>query len=137
MRQSAFSKLFLILLLIPLIEIAILFQLAHWIGFWETILIQVGTAFLGASLAKYEGLRVWINIQTELNQGLMPAEKMIDGLMIFAGGIVLLTPGLLTDILGFLLLIPFTRKFFKKWLHKKFERMRSTGETGFTTIMIE
>ncbi len=131
------SRLLLLFICIPLIEIFILFKMAAILGFWETIIIQVGTGFLGATLAKYEGLRVWTTIQKELNQGLMPNEKMIDGLMIFAGGIVLLTPGLLTDLFGLFLLIPFTRKIFKNWITKKFAHMNQTGQTGFTTILIE
>lgn len=136
-KNTLFSKLFIIFLIVPIIEVSILIKMVHAIGFWETVLIQVGTAFLGATLAKYEGLRVWTNIQGQLNQGLMPGDEMVDGLLIFAGGIVLLTPGLLTDLLGFLLLIPFTRILFKKWIRKKFDRMRSSGQTGFTTILIE
>jgi len=131
------SKLFVLLVIIPFVEVVIIVKMATMIGFWETILIQVGTAFIGATLAKFEGLRVWTKIQNQLNQGLMPTNDMIDGLMIFAGGIVLFTPGLLTDLLGILLLIPFTRKIFKKWIERKFEKMRTTGKTDFTTIMIE
>ncbi|MBU0504869.1 MAG: FxsA family protein [bacterium] len=131
------SKLLFLFIIIPLTELFILFKMATVIGFWETIIIQVGTGFLGATLAKMEGIRVWTSIQRELNMGGMPTEKMIDGLMIFAGGIVLLTPGLLTDAFGLFLLFPLTRKIFKNWITKKFSHMSETGQTGFTTILIE
>jgi len=114
-----------------------LLEMSRYLGFWETVVIQLGTAFLGGTLAKYEGIRVWTKIQTELLQNKMPTEDMIDGLMVFAGGIVLFTPGLITDFVGVLLLIPLTRRVFKAWIKKKFERMKTTGEAGFTTIMIE
>lgn len=132
-----FGRVFTLFVIVPFIEVAILLKMASVIGFWETVSIQVGTAFIGATLAKLEGLRVWTKIQNQLNQGLMPTEDMVDGLMIFGGGIVLLTPGLLTDFLGIFLLVPFTRKVFKRWIQKKFDRMRATGQTGFRTIMIE
>lgn len=131
------ARLFLVFLLVPFIEVTLLIELASRIGVWETLLIQVGTAFLGASLAKYEGLRVWNNIQQRLAEGEMPTERMIDGLMVFAGGLVLLTPGLITDVLGFLLLIPVTRKLFKAWILPKFQHMSSQRQTGAVTVLLD
>jgi UPF0716 protein FxsA len=78
---------------------------------------------------------IWLEIQHELSQGNMPADKLVDGLLILIGGIVLLTPGLLTDIFGFMLLIPITRNLFKRAIRKKFRDMADSGRTNFTMIM--
>ncbi|MFC1522520.1 FxsA family protein [Elusimicrobiota bacterium] len=121
-----FLKLFLLFVGVPLIEIAILIKMGTVIGFWQTILIQIITGAAGAFLAKLQGMLVWYNIARELQNGRMPAEQLIDGILIFVAGIVLLTPGLLTDAFGFLILIPYTRYWFKRWLRNKFDEvMRS------------
>ncbi|HEX3033600.1 MAG TPA: FxsA family protein [Thermodesulfobacteriota bacterium] len=121
-------KLLIIFIGVPLIEIAILVKLGTLIGFWPTIFIVIGTGIIGASIAKAQGFAVWRRIQNELRSGNVPAGEMIDGLLILIGGIVLLTPGLLTDLSGFLLLIPWSRSWFKQWLGKKFRGMARRGE---------
>lgn len=126
------AKLILIFVGIPFVEIMILIKLGEVFGFWNTILLVVGTGVLGAYLAKAQGFWIWLQIQQELQMGRIPAEKLIDGFLILIGGIVLLTPGLLTDIFGFALLVPFSRNMFKKWLRSKLEMMIQTGETKMT-----
>ncbi|MEK0338309.1 MAG: FxsA family protein [Nitrosopumilus sp.] len=126
------AKLILLFVGIPFIEIMILIKLGEVFGFWNTILLVVGTGVLGAYLAKAQGFWIWLQIQQELQKGRMPAEKLIDGFLILIGGIVLLTPGLLTDIFGFALLVPFSRNMFKKWIRSKLEMMIQTGETKMT-----
>ena len=118
-----FPQLLLLFIGVPLIEVLILIKLGSLFGFWPTIILVIGTGILGAYLAKLYGLTVWNKIQQDLNAGLMPADKLVDGLLILIGGIVLLTPGLLTDILGFMLLIPFTRSYFKRFAKAKFKDM--------------
>ena len=118
-----FPQLLLLFISVPLIEVLILIKLGSLFGFWPTIFLVIGTGILGAYLAKLYGLTIWYKIQQDLNAGLMPADKLVDGLLILIGGIVLLTPGLLTDILGFMLLIPFTRMFFKRFAKAKFKNM--------------
>lgn len=124
-----FARLLLLFISVPLIEVLILIKLGSLFGFWPTIFLVIGTGILGAYLAKLYGLTIWYKIQQDLNAGLMPADKLVDGLLILIGGIVLLTPGLLTDILGIMLLIPFTRNYFKKFAKKKFNKM-SQGQTS-------
>ena len=119
----------------PLLELALLIKVGTLIGFWPTMAIVVLTALLGASLARYQGFVTWMRIQQGLQQGQPPAEEMIDGLLILIGGIVLLTPGFITDIFGFILLIPYTRFWFKRWLRRKFDQMVRTGETRVTYII--
>lgn len=101
-------------------EILILIRLGELMGFWATVILVIGTGIIGAGLARLYGWTLWVEIQHELQMGRMPTDKMMDGLLILIGGIVLLTPGLLTDIAGFLLLIPITRKMAKRWLQKIF-----------------
>ena len=113
----------------------ILIELGREIGFWPTIFLVIVTGVLGASLARSQGMWIWLEIQHELSQGNMPADKLVDGLLILIGGIVLLTPGLLTDIFGFMLLIPITRNLFKSAIRKKFQDMADSGRTNFTMIM--
>ena len=118
-----FPKLLLLFIGVPLIEVLILIKLGSLFGFWPTIFLVIGTGILGAYLAKLYGLTIWYKIQQDLNAGVMPADKLVDGLLILIGGIVLLTPGLLTDILGFMLLIPITRRYFKRIAKTKFKNM--------------
>ncbi len=130
-----FSKLVLLFVGVPLLELFILVKLGAAIGIWPTIGIVLVTGVLGASVARYEGLRVLNHINDELRYGRMPAEELFDGLLILIGGIVLLTPGLLTDLFGFSLLVPATRRMYKEWLRRRFDNMIRSGETRFTYII--
>jgi UPF0716 protein FxsA len=125
-----FPRLLVLFIGIPLLEILILIELGDIYGFWPTVLLVIGTGILGASLARLYGVNIWLEIRNELAAGRVPTEKLIDGLLILVGGIVLLTPGLLTDIAGFLLLIPYTRKYIKKWLRYKFSIMAQNQQTN-------
>ena len=80
------------------------------------------TGVVGAFLAKLEGLRTLGQIQRNLSQGIVPAEEMLDGVIILVAGLLLITPGILTDAFGFLMLIPATRNAFKRWLRRRFDR---------------
>lgn len=126
-----FGKLLFLFILVPFIEVSLLIKLGSLIGFWPTLLIQVVTGILGAALARLQGLLVWGKIQAELQVGRIPAEDMLDGVLIFASGIVLMTPGLLTDLVGFALLLPITRNIFKRWLRKQFDARINPGGSGF------
>ncbi len=124
-----FGKLVLLFVGLPLVELAILIKLGQFMGLWPTIGLVIVTGIVGASLARMQGFLVYTRIQHELAAGRMPAEEMIDGLLILIGGVVLLTPGILTDLFGFAMLLPLTRLFFKRWLRKRFDSMVQQGET--------
>jgi len=126
------AKLILLFIGLPFLEMVILIKLGAEIGFGPTLLIVIATGVLGAALARSQGLSVWLRIQQELQMGRMPTEQLVDGLLILVGGIVLLTPGLITDFLGLLLLIPVTRNLFKQWLWRKFDEMVQGGQTDIT-----
>jgi UPF0716 protein FxsA len=115
-------KLFLAFTLIPVIELYLLIQLGAAVGPFNTLLLVILTGAVGAYLAKLQGLEAMMRVKTRLQQGETPAEEMLDALIIFIAGIVLLTPGLLTDISGLLLLLPATRLRFKIWLRQKFNQ---------------
>lgn len=134
-----FGKLLALFIAIPLVEMLILIKLGEVFGFWPTVMLVILTGFLGATLARFVGFRVWSEIQAELSAGRIPAEKMIDAMILFAAGIFLVTPGLLTDITGLLLLFPGPRNLLKRWLRRQFENsMRGHGAgPGPTIINIE
>ena len=124
-----FLRLFLLFTLVPVVELYILVKLGTTFGVGLTLLIVIGTGILGATLSKREGLKVWFRIQEEMQNGRFPGNELLDGCLIFAAGALLLTPGLLTDILGFLMLIPRTRSIFKKWIKEKVRKMMDSGHT--------
>jgi UPF0716 protein FxsA len=97
-------------ILVPLVELYLLIELGSRIGVAATIAIVVVTGLIGAWLARSQGLRALNEVRSSLAVGEMPAEAIMDGLLILVAGAVLLTPGLLTDALGFFLLIPRGRR---------------------------
>lgn len=120
-------KFLLLFTLLPLIEIWILIELGGIIGSWPTILLIASTGFIGVFLARSQGFAVLHKMQRDLEEGIVPAEQLFDGACILLGGALLLTPGLLTDILGFSLLLPFTRIFYKKAAYKYLSRRHEEG----------
>ena len=116
-----FLKLFLAFTLIPMIELYLLIKLGAVIGAFNTLLLVILTGATGAYLARLQGLQVMFRVRERLQQGEMPAEDMLDALIILIAGIVLLTPGLLTDMVGLLLLLPSIRFRFKVWLRQKLD----------------
>lgn len=113
--------------MIPLIEILILIGIGSRIGALNTILLVIAMALFGAGLARYQGLSTLMRIRQSLYEGRIPADELLDGLIIFLAGVLLITPGLLSDLTGILLLIPFTRKRFKKWMKRKMQEWISRG----------
>lgn len=117
-----FARLLLLFTAVPLVELYLLIEIGSVIGKLNTIFMVIGTGALGAFLARLEGLRTLREIQRNLSQGTVPAEKMMDGVIILVAGILLITPGILTDACGFLMLVPTTRNAFKRWLRRRFDR---------------
>ena len=118
-------KLFLAFTIIPVLEIYILIKLGTFLGALNTVIVVILTGILGAYLARLEGLHTMAKVREGLGRGEMPAEGMLDALLILVAGIVLLTPGFLTDMAGLLMLIPQTRLVFKRWLRKKFDEWKT------------
>ncbi len=125
-------KLFILLLIIvPALEIGVLVLSGNTIGIPWTILLVIFTGVLGAWLAKKEGLNTIRLAQIQLQQGQIPSGVILDGLCILIGGVVLLTPGFITDAIGFFLLIPSTRGIAKAFLQKLFDRLLQNGSIIF------
>ena len=125
-------KLFLCFTLIPVIELYLLIKVGAVIGGLNTIFLVILTGFIGAWLARLEGMNTMMKLKANMQQGLMPAEELMDAVIIFIAGVVLITPGLLTDILGLLLLWPVTRNKFKQILRKKFDEMQLQNNINIT-----
>ncbi|WP_319559493.1 FxsA family protein [Marispirochaeta sp.] len=120
--------------LLPIIELYLLIKIGSWIGAGMAILLVLGTGILGAALARQQGFKVWMKIRHTMQQGIFPADDMIDGLLIFGAGLVLITPGVITDVIGFLLLIPVSRVFFRNLLKTRFSGMIQRGDSDFSDV---
>lgn len=119
--------LIILLIIVPAAEIGLLLLSGRTLGIWPTIGLIIFTGVLGAYLAKKEGLETIRRVQRDLSYGKMPGEILVDGICILIGGAVLLTPGFITDALGFLLLAPPTRRVFKGMIIKAFRRWIDKG----------
>ena len=93
----------------PILEFTVLIEIGREIGTFYTILLVFGAGIVGAILAKMEGVRILARIQDNLRAGVMPAEELLDGLIVLVAGVLLITPGFLSDVAGMLLLFPPTR----------------------------
>ena len=116
-----FLKLILLFSLVPIIELALLIEIGSYVGIIPTIILVGSTGVIGVSLARNQGFKIITRVKNELNQGQIPADNLIEGLLILVGGVMLLTPGLLTDITGFSLIIPGSRQLLVKFLKRRFK----------------
>jgi UPF0716 protein FxsA len=132
--MSLLSRLALLFVGVPLLELFLLIQVGQWVGLWPTIGLVVMTGFAGAALARLEGLRTVWSIRGELAKGRLPGNALFDGLAILVGGALLLTPGVLTDVLGFSFILPPTRRFFLKKIRKNLEERLKAGAIQVTQI---
>lgn len=124
-----FGYLVLLFTLLPALELYVLIQIGSVIGASSTILIIITTGIIGAYLARLQGFLTIQKIQQSLQKGQIPSNELMDGLIILVGGIVLLTPGFITDFLGFVLLIPLTRNLIKLLVGKRFENALNKGNS--------
>jgi UPF0716 protein FxsA len=117
------------LLLVPVLEIGLLIAVGHLIGVWPTIALVLVETLLGAYLVKREGLHARTALRTAVNSGQMPARQLTDAALVLVGGVLLLLPGFLTDLVGLVFLLPFTRPVTRRWLQAMVERqlLRRTG----------
>jgi UPF0716 protein FxsA len=123
-----FLRLLLLFILVPFIELAILLKINSFLGLGATLGLVILTGFVGAALAKHQGLKTWQRIQSDLSMGIVPSGRLIDGALILVAGLLLVTPGLLTDLVGFSLLLPPLRDRIKRGLRQWAERKIASGE---------
>ncbi|MEO0336293.1 MAG: FxsA family protein, partial [Pseudomonadota bacterium] len=120
--------LFLLFVGMPLVELFLLLKVGGQIGALNTFAIVLVTCFLGAYLAKSQGRAIFTKIQAELNKGGVPADSMIQGLLVFVGGLLLITPGFVTDAFGFFFVVPFTRSLFIRAVKAHFSNAIASGK---------
>jgi len=113
---TIFAVLFLV---IPIIEIFFLIKVGEVIGAFPTIILVVLTAVIGAGLLRQQGLSTLARLQENMGKGKLPAQEMIEGVLLAVGGALLMTPGFVTDTIGFLCLLPFSRKFVAQSIMKR------------------
>lgn len=108
-RPRWLAVVFVLLLVVPVIEIAVIVAVGKVIGGWQTLLLLVLESLLGAWLVRREGARAWDALRTALNTGRMPSRELADAALVLVGGTLLLAPGFVTDVVGFFFVIPLTR----------------------------
>ncbi len=126
-----FLILLVLFVLIPVIEISLFIEVGNWIGLWPTIAIIFATALTGAVLVRHQGVATLTSAQQQLQQGEMPAEKVGEGVLLAMAGVLLLTPGFLTDLCGLVLLVPPIRRHLAK---KGWEKLQARSTTRFSNF---
>jgi len=134
-RRSMLARLALLFILVPLVELILLIQIGQVVGLWPTIALVVLTGAVGAALARSQGLRTLWAFQEATARGELPADAIQDGLAILVGGAFLLTPGLLTDLVGFGLLLPPTRRWAIGRIKKAFTRRLEDGRIQMAVVV--
>lgn len=130
--MSLLGRLALLFILVPVLELALLVRLGQWLGLFPTVGLVVATGVAGALLARAEGVRVLLRFQSELAQGRLPGQAMLDGASVLVGGVLLMTPGIVTDMAGLALLLPPSRR----WLQRRaLARLRAGMEAGTLRVV--
>lgn len=123
-----FFRLFLLFTIVPAIELYLIIKVGQAIGAANTIWLIIGTGILGAYYARQQGFRVVSNIQWKMQQGEVPGDELVNGAMLLVGGAFLITPGFITDFLGFSLIFPPTREAIKIAVKRHLEKKIREGE---------
>ena len=129
--RAVFVRLLLLFTVVPIVELVLLVEIGRYVGLLPTLAIVMLTGALGASLARWQGLATLQRVQREMAEGRVPAGALMDGLLILLAGALLITPGLLTDATGFLLLIPPVRAALQRVVTRAIRRrMQAQGTPG-------
>ena len=131
-RRSGIGWVLLVLfVVVPLVEIYVIIKVGQVIGAWPTVLLLVLDSILGSWLIKREGSRAFRALRDALDSGRMPAKELADGALILIGGTLMLAPGFVTDGFGILMILPFTRPFFRRALTRLVSsRLEVLGPNG-------
>mgnify|MGYP001034669972 CR=1 FL=1 len=121
------ARLFVVFAVVPVLELYVLIKVGKLIGAWETVAILLAVSFAGAWLVRHQGFAILSRIQGELAAGRLPAAELLDGFLVLVGGVLLLTPGFLTDFLGLAFLIPAGRFVLKQYLRRWLEQRLARG----------
>lgn len=128
--MRTFPIFFILFLVIPIIEIFFLIKVGEVIGAFPTIILVVLTAVIGAGLLRQQGLSTLARFQQNLSAGKIPAQELVEGILLAVGGALLMTPGFVTDTMGFLCLLPFSRKFIAGNIIKRSSAKFKAGISG-------
>ena len=126
-----FQLLFVLFIIIPIIEITVIMQVGALLGIWPTIAIVILSAWLGAKYVRQQGLATLQSVQTRMAQGEMPSEEIVTGLMLLVAGVLLVTPGFVTDIFGLSLLVPAVRTAIANQVQKHIKVNQSGAGAAF------
>ncbi len=126
------GRLLLLFIAVPAVELILLIEIGQRIGTLATIGLIMGTGIVGASLARHQGISTFARLRKDLDDGRLPAEPIVDGVLILIAAAVLITPGVLTDLVGFLCLVPACRRLMKRSLKRRFEHAMREGTAGVT-----
>jgi UPF0716 protein FxsA len=121
---------FVLLLVVPVVEIAAIIAVGKVIGGWQTLVLLLVESALGAWVVRREGARAWTALTTALNSGRMPSRQLADAALVLVGGTLLLTPGFVTDVVGFFFILPFTRPIARRALEAVVARRLLGGVFG-------
>lgn len=121
-RGRVLTLLALALLVVPLLEVLVIIQVGRAIGGWPTLALLLVESAIGAWLVRREGTRAWEALRTALTTGRMPAVELVDAALVLVGGVLLLAPGFITDIVGFFFVLPISRPIPRRWLEAAVER---------------
>lgn len=128
--MRTFPIFFILFLVIPIIEIFFLIKVGEVIGAFPTIILVVLTAVIGAGLLRQQGLSTLARFQQNLSTGKIPAQEMVEGILLAVGGALLMTPGFVSDTMGFLCLLPFSRKLIAAGIIKRSSAKFAAGIPG-------
>lgn len=128
------GKLFLLFTLLPLLDLWVLLQVGRAVGFWAALALVVATGFAGAWLAKAEGRRVLDGWRRALAEHRVPEEGILSGALVLAGGVLLVSPGVITDVIGLLLLFPPSRRVAAAALRRYLARQVRAGRVRVVTF---
>ena len=120
----------LLFIVVPIAELAVLIQVGQVIGVWWTIAILIADAILGSVLMRAQGRAAWRRFNEALAVGRVPTREVLDGALVMFGGLLMLTPGFITDILGFVLLIPPTRAAVRSVLVRRLAQRMTVAMTA-------
>ena len=123
-----FPIILLLFIAVPIIEIGLFIQVGGFIGLWPTISLVLVTAFVGASLVRSQGIQTLMTVQQRVQQGEIPAQQILEGVLLAVAGVLLLTPGFMTDILGMAVLLPIPRQKLAAYLLTKVV-VKSNGQS--------
>ncbi len=121
----------MLFIVLPITEVWLIVQVARATSWATTFLIVIATGIIGTAMARHQGWKIWGRIRGALGRGELPGDDLLDGFFLLVGGILLITPGLITDSVGFILLIPLTRALIRNYVKMRLKKSIRRGTTRF------